>query len=272
EVTDDWFVYALDSADKRNSIANSAGKIIGISGPTTLNSIWEGAANHARRQKYTVAPPSVIQVVLEYAGFSIDAQGYVHGNEQEYKLSGAETLFVEVVQERFGGCASFWDLYDSVVVSGKYSLPTLSSVLLRTSPIVATITTEGRTSFYGIRGRSVEEARLIQARQRQPSVTSDSTLSYTLDGFLIESSVTTWMVTSGVVTLPSNAHIPEENWKWTTGSESGTAVTSETFLYGFSAAMRDLGVSLGNKVRFSFDVANRLIEIRALQGSTDDKH
>lgn len=268
KVWDGWFANPLEASDGRNPIANSAGKIIRVSGETHLNVIWEGAAKHARRLRHTLAPPSVIEVILKHAGFTIDEAGFISGNGQTYELSGAEKVYVDLVEGQFRGCASFWDLYDAIVVSGTYSLPTLSTFLLRTSPITSAIHTQGRTTVYGIRGQSVNEASVSQALQRQPDISSDASLSYTLDGFVIDSSVTTWMVTSGVLTLPSQPHIPEENWEWTTGSEVGTAVTSETFLYGFYAAMRDLRVTLGDRVRFSFDVSNRQILIQSIQGGT----
>lgn len=270
EVCDGWFANPLEASDRRNPVVNCAGKIIGVSGPTQLDVVWEGAATHARRLKHTLAPPSVIKAILKYAGFTIDRGGFVGGNGQTYELSGAEIVYVDEVESRFHGCASFWDLYDAIVVSGKYSLPALSTFLLRTSPITAAIHTEGRTTLYGIRGRPVDETCIAEALQRQPDVAYDASLSYTLDGFVIDSSVTTWMVTSGVLPLPSQPSIPEENWEWTAGSVVGTAVTSETFLYGFSAAMRDLGVTLGDIVRFSFDVANRQILIQSIQGGTGE--
>ncbi len=270
EVYEEWYANVLEASDKRNPIANSAGKIIAVSGPTPLAVIWEGAAKHVRRLKHTLAPPSVIHVILQHAGFAIDGEGTVRGNGQTYELSGAEVVYVETIDDKFGGCASFWDLYDAIVVSGKYSLPTLSTVLLRTSSISVAIENQGRTTLYGVRGRSVDERAISRARQRQPDVASDASLSHTLNGFVIDSSVTTWMLASGVLTLPSNADIPEENWDWTTKSEEGMAVTSETFLYGFSGAMRDLGVTLGDKVRFSFDVVKRQIQIRTIQGDLDE--
>lgn len=272
EVYDGWFANQLDASDKRNPIANSAGKIIGVSGPTALDIIWEGVAKHARRLKHTIAPPSVIEVILEYAGFTVNGAGYVNSNGNSYELSGAEVAYVETIEEQFKGAASFWDLYNAIVGSGRYSLPTLSSVLLRTSPITAVISTEGRTNLYGIRGRSVDQEAISNARQRCPDIATDSSVSYTLDGFVIESSVTTWMVTSGVLTLPSQSQLPEESWTWTTGSASGTAVTSETFLYGFAAAIQNLGVALGDYIRFSFSLARRKIQIQTIQGATVEKH
>lgn len=266
-----WYANLIESSDRKNPIANSAGKIIGVSGPTQLSVIWEGTARHARRLKHTLAPPSVIKIILKNAGFSIDTDDYVDGNGQPYELSGAEVVYVDAIERRFNGCASFWDLYEAIVITGKYSLPTLSTVLLRTSPITEIISTQGRTTLYGIRGRTVDESAIFQAQLRQPDNASDATLSHSLVGFVINSTVTTWMMTTGVLTLPSRTELPEESWDWSTDLETGTAVTSETFLYGFSAAMRDLDVSLGDRVEFSFDVAKRHIQIRTEQGARDEK-
>jgi hypothetical protein len=272
EAAGDWFFNPLQASNKHNPIANCAGKIVSLSGPTKLDVVWEGATRHARRLKYTLAPPSVVKVVLEHAGFALDGAERVHGNGQRYELSGTEKAFVEAIEKQYKECASFWDLYEAIVLSGRYSLPSLSTVLLRTSPVVTVVTSARRTSLYGIAGRSVDESCIAQALERQPSALSSATLSHTLDGFLIQAAVTPWMLASGVLTLPSHSHVPEKTWKWMSGLASGTAVTSDMFLYGFSEAIADLGVTLGDEICFRFHVPDSQIHIQSGKGASVEEY
>jgi hypothetical protein len=263
EIGENWFSYTLDSTDKHNPIANSAGKILKVSDSSYLDDIWEGCVKHAKRLKYIVAPVSIIRRVLSEAGFIIGNDDIVKPNGINYTLSGAEKSYVEAM-EHFGGCAGFWDLYTYLVEGKGLSLPSLTNFLLRTSPIVTIREKKARYNLYGIRGRTIEEESIWEAASRQPTVEKEISKSFTLNGIMIETSATTWLITSGVLCLPSNTHLLPGNWKWECCGNTGRAQITDTFLYGLSPAIRTLNLKLKDRIRFTFNTLDQKIKIETV--------
>ncbi len=269
EITKEWFSYPLDSTDKHNPIANSAGKILKVSGLTHVNDIWEGCVKHAKRLKYIVVPVSIIRKVLSEAGFLIGKDDLLNPNGINYDLSGVEEKYVEAI-EHFGGCAGFWDLYMYLVAGKGLSLPSLSTFLLRTSPIVAIVEQKARFNLYGIRGRAVKEESIMEAVSRQPKVEKEISQSFTLNGIKIETSATAWLITSGVLSLPTHTHLPQGRWRWECCGKTGTAQITDTFLYGLSPAIRTLNLKLKDRIRFRFDTLHQEIIIETAGRDTHE--
>jgi hypothetical protein len=269
EIENNWFLYTIDSTDKHNPIANSAGKILKVSGPTHLDDIWQGCVKHAKRLKHIVAPVSIIRKVLSEAGFFIENDNIVSPNGINYDLSGAEKKFIEAI-EHFGGCASFWELYTYLVEGKNLSLPSLSTFLLRTSPIVAIVEQKARFNLYGIRGREVDEESIVEAVARQPNVEKEISHSFTLNGIVIETSTTTWLITSGVLSLPSHIHLPQGSWRWECCGITGKAQITDTFLYGLSTAINTLNLKLKDRVRFNFNTLHKKIEIEFVEREANE--
>lgn len=267
EIQEKWFSYPLDSTDKHNPIANSAGKILRVSGPTHVDDIWEGCVKHAKRLKYIVAPVPIIRKVLSRAGFIIGNDDIVKPNGINYDLSGVENNYVEAI-EHFGGCASFWELYTYIVEGKGLSLPSLSTFLLRTSPIVVIAEQQARLNLYGIRGRAIQEEYIFEAVARQPNVEKEISQTFTLDGIMIETSTNTWLITSGVLSLPSHTQLPQGTWSWECYGNTGTAQITDTFLFGLSSAIRTLNLNLKDRIRFSFNTLQQEIKIETLERSS----
>ena len=256
-IESDWFGFRELQNAYNAPLIDGAARIHSVAGPVPIDEVYLGLQKHARRSKYVLAPMSVVSSVLVSHGCTIDSDNRLHvPSVIEPRLSGVETAFVRCVDSN-GPVVSFWELYQAIVIEHRYSFPALSTSLLRTSVIVDRLTDTGRLTLYGLRGRLVTADDIERARMRQPNVSGEFCFEYTATGNRLDFNATQWLITSGVVSIASPGLCYPEWELMVGGRKVGKVYWSEPFLYGISPAVRSLGIELGEKLRFDFDMTEK---------------
>ena len=218
------------------------------------------AVRHAYYQGMPLPPSEVIGAALAtLPEFHVGA-GFVNwkrpeGLDAELELPGSTQVLISLFDAK-GPVLSYPEIHQGILAAG-LSTPTVSAVL-RQSPLVRKL----EFGLYARAGTDISWEQVQEARTRRASrVSAGSVLKYVRDGSIqLELNVGGFGV-SGVI---SSSHLDRLDGRWglaTGGTAKGTLTIRNNFAYGLGPAFTALDVRTGDRIRLSFDVRERVVDI-----------
>jgi len=266
-VVDDWFV--LTEA-RRPFLTNVRLMHTYCGDHLPLRSVRAGLRKrHARHPQHRLmpAPPSeVIGMALStMSEFCIDA-GFSHWKfrgdaADDLELSGSIQRLLCLFDEE-GPLLTYPEIRQGLLAAG-FSPATVPVVL--TSPLVHKI----EYSLYARSGVELSWGQVAEARSRRaPEITAGSTLTYLRSGVIVFETNTGGWTESGVV---ASGHLDRLGGRWlisVNGIEQGTLTVRNNFAYGLTQAFTALAVERGDRIRLSFDVRDRVVDVCVIGRTT----
>ena len=264
---DDWFILA---EARRPFLTNVRLMHLYCGDCLPLRSIRAGLRKrHARRAQYRLmpAPPSEVigMALATMSEFCIDA-GFSHWKfrgdvDDDLELSGSIQRLLCLFDEK-GPLLRYPEIRQELLAAG-FSPATVPVVL--TSPLVHKI----EYSLYARVGVELSWGQVAAARSRRaPEIAAGSTLTYLRSGVIVfETNAGGW-TESGVV---SSGHLDRLGGSWlisVNGIEQGTLTVRNNFAYGLTQAFTALAVERGDRIRLSFDVRERVVDVEVIGRTT----
>jgi hypothetical protein len=264
---DDWFILA---EARRPFLTNVRLMHLYCGDCLPLRSIRAGLRKrHARHPQYLrmPAPPSeVIGMALsKMSEFCVDA-GFSHWKftgdaADELELGGSIQRLLCMFDEE-GPLLTYPEIRQGFLATG-FAPATVTFALA--SPLVHKI----EYSLYARAGVELSWGQVAAARSRRaPEITAGSTLTYLRSGVIVFETNTGGWTESGVV---SSTYLDRLNGRWSTrvdGIEMGTLTIRNNFAYGLAQAFTALTVERGDRIRMSFDVRERVVDVDVVGRTT----
>jgi len=257
-----WFSTPKILRSPKCPLTRSIAKICTAADNVQIDIAYGGIIRHARRQRFIPAPQSIVLRILSFAGINVSDTGVLScPSALQVNFSGVERAFLEYLRKQ-GPVATYFDLYSEIVVRLGYSMPALSTALLRTSPIVHRVSSGSKVSLYTVRGWSVTSEDIMRATARQPAVNGEVRISHTLDGIQIRCAANTWVVSSGAISLGAT-EVPEGTWRAIGGASGGTvrAEYRRPFLYGLAQLIGKENIRIGEDILITFNFLERELRV-----------
>lgn len=252
-----WREDPVGSITRKNVFHRAVCKMLQFCGPLTVEEICGGLRCAVRRQRYPVAPPSLMERLLVANGYRLEDGLVSYEGELAMLLSKGERAILDCIQGR-GRVVNHNELCRAFLDAG-LSLPLLYSTL-RCSPLFERV----GHGCVKLRGMPVHQHDLDRARRTLARQTSRADVSYDRSGRIsITVVVSDLCLAAGTMTasgLPSFAAAGD--WPCIVkGSYCGSLRVSRSSFRHLSQAYAQLEVHPGDKVTFHFDVPQHMVTL-----------
>jgi hypothetical protein len=263
EISDGWF---SGKAKKENqgfnryeAAANNALKILKVTEKVNICDLREGINIVASRLGYTAAPEPILGKVLELNGFTYRDEYISWPMENPIKFEGRDRIFVNLIEE-LGPVVTFQEICDAFEIEG----------LSRASAVAATqfspLPQKISMGLYKLRGRQITPIDYKEAEERRERVPANAIYEYTIDGEIIYRTNVGTLGLGGVISVQGLPNLSGEWDCYVNDTPMGLIAVNETFIWRLSAVFDTLGICLGDRVEFRFNVWERCVYVRKLIG------
>jgi DNA-directed RNA polymerase alpha subunit len=260
EVASDWFILPKAA---RPFLSHARLMHVYCGDRLPLRLIRSGLRKQARHAEYRhvpLPPSEVIGAALAtLPEFCVHEE---HSNwkcleslEDEIELTGSTQVLLSLLDSR-GPVLNYLDIYEGLLAAG-FSSATVTAVLGQ-CPLVHKLA----FALYARTGIQVSLADVEEARSRRaPEVGAESTITYRRDGSILIEQNVGGLGEGGVI---QSSHLDRLHGQWSLIASSiphGVLTVRNNFAYGLTSAFGFLEVKRGDRIRLSFDVRQRTVDV-----------
>lgn len=264
EIIPNWYTISnIEVAHAKWPIKTTVLQIIHFCGPLDFQLVCNGIRRSIQRHYDSIAPPPVIKHHLEILGFEFKnniVDIYSNNKDCHITLSPSEKLFLDLYEKK-GPVLHYQEIIKAYEESG-LSISSATSKILPQSAIVEKVD----IGLYTLRGKNVTLREINNAKNRQESISRDLELNYCTDGTIKLSYTIDSFALGGSINIYDIANsLPNLGEGWNiivNGDDKGLAKSDDLFLWGFGAAFREMNISLGDRVKITFNTLKKNVQVR----------
>lgn len=262
-VTHDWYIPEAEEdiddedfqLDKNECLHHSLRKMFKYCGPLPIEEICGGLRHAISRTNFPVPPPSVMIIVLQNLNYKCENGSYYCDDSSTEGLSRGEELIFKCIEQN-GKVVHHVELAQMFIAS-ELSFPSLHATLNR-SPLFDKF----EQALYKKRGEKITTDDVARAENCADRIPVDLEVEYTRNGqIILKMTLGVLAVATGVILCEQLPNLKGDWVSIVSNDKCGTIVITEKEIRQLSQPIKILNCQIGNRLRFSFDMWDRIVKI-----------